>query len=69
MRLSPGRTHLTPPSTVESAIPYMTVTRLPASGPEKVLRPLLSARRPQADPLTLHLIEMNPRIVLGDRKS
>jgi hypothetical protein len=30
---------------------------------------LLSARRPEADPLALHLIEMHSRIVFGDCKS
>jgi hypothetical protein len=37
------------------------------SDPDPIV--LLSARRPEADPLTLHLIEMHTRIVFGDRKS
>ena len=41
--------------------------RLPQA--RRAQRTLLSARRPEADPLVLHLIEMHPRIVLGDRKS
>jgi hypothetical protein len=44
-------------------------TRSSLGAPTGEQRTLLPARRPEADPLALHLIEMHPRIVLGDRKS
>ena len=70
MRLSRGRIQPTLTSTVESRGDSMNDSRSePPSASGSSQKILLSARRPEADPLALHLIEMHPRIVLGDRKS
>jgi hypothetical protein len=70
MRLSRGRVQPTLTSTVESRgnSIYGSHSEPPsASGSSQ--KTLLSARRPESDPLVLHLIEMHPRIVLGDGES
>ena len=68
MRLLRGRTQANAGSSSGALVRFDTRSLSgTATGADCEPKGLLSARRPKADPLTLHLIEMHTRIVFGDR--